>query len=147
LSPVCRTTRALLPSLKEEVLLLNSILSRAVRNSGVLGLIAVEDMVLLMDIMARPTDLMVIAMDHHHHPQSTMEPSPLHLLMSTTLHLVRPAHTLLQRHQLSHTTIHDPSLLMVDLEGTLITIEDADTVTAVAITTTILAALPHSLST
>lgn len=94
----------LLPSLKVEALLQNSILS-TVRNSGALGLIAAEDMVLLrdlmdiMDLMVLVTMAEVAAEDplHPHHLPSTREQPTLLHLTSMSLRLARPALTLLPR--------------------------------------------------
>ena len=94
----------LLPSLKVEALLQNSILS-TVRNSGALGLIAAEDMALLMgpmnnmDLMALVIMAEVAAEDplHPHHLLSTREQPTLLHLTSMSLRLARPALTLLPR--------------------------------------------------
>jgi hypothetical protein len=139
----------LLPSLKVEVLLLNSILSR-VRNSGVHGLIAVEDKAPLitdamdtMDIMGLMAIVLLLL-----HLRGTRELFPLRL-MSMNL-LARPAPTLLQKASrpslLSLTIIRDPIPLMEDPVDILTTIEDVDTVPAVDITTIITTAHLHSLS-
>jgi hypothetical protein len=138
----------LLPSLKVEVLLLNSILSR-VRNSGVHGLIAVEDKAPLITDAMDTMDIMgLMAIVLLLHLRGTRELFPLRL-MSMNL-LARPAPTLLQKASrpslLSLTIIRDPIPLMEDPVDILTTIEDVDTVPAVDITTIITTAHLHSLS-
>jgi hypothetical protein len=145
-----------LPSLKVEVLLLNSIPSR-VRSSGVLGLIAVEDKVHLtdamdiMDLMGLTVMAEVATEDPH--LRNTRDTITLHHLMLMSL-LARPAPTLLQK--ANHPIIHAPSLLsltiirdlvllMEDPVGILTTTEDAETVPAADITTTIDRVHLHSL--
>jgi hypothetical protein len=141
----------LLHFLKVEVLLLNSILSR-VRNSGVLGLIAVEDKAPLtdamdamdtMDTMDHPMGLMAIVLLLPLHLRGTRELFPLRL-MSMSL-LARPAPTLLQK--ASRPIIHAPSpLSLTVIRDPEVTTEDADTVPVVDITTTITTAHLHSPS-
>jgi len=149
----------LLPSPKVEVPLPNSILLR-VRNFGALGLIAAEDMVLLMDTMDHLMDL-PIAMateDPHlpHHLPSTREPLTLLHLTSMSLRLARPALTLLPRLLQSLTTtpilvMQDPLITDLTMGLTIMKSMLAEVVVdavPVAVTTiTLVAAHPHSPST
>jgi hypothetical protein len=137
LSPVCRTTRVLLPPLKIEVL-------SKVRNIGVLGPIAAEEGLLMDTIMDHPVAGLIVtgALRLHLHLPSTTEPLTLHLLMLMTLHLAPLALTLLQNQfPESHIIIHVLSLLIGDPED-ILTIDVDAAVPAVVTTTTILAALP-----
>jgi hypothetical protein len=125
--PVCKTTRVLLPSLKVEVLLLISILSRVVRNSGVLGLIAVEGMVLLTAMAEADTE--------GPHLRNTRDTLILHHLTLMILYHARPAPTTLLQKAIIHALSPlSHTIIRVDPMG--ITIEDAeDADPAVDITT------------
>ena len=160
----------LLPSLKVEVLLLSSILSRVKSNSGVLGLLVAEDMALLTDTTdtTDPTDLLmnmaivmaetVTEVPHLHthlHLLDTRAAFPLHPhhLMSKRPRRARPALTPLRRLQQSLTITHARSLTLVAEDPAIIIMESTlieavvDAAPVVVITTTLAAAHPLSHST